>query len=280
MAATREATPTARPSLVRRGLWWAADYIYAARRQLAVLSVPWAIGRPRPAPAAWSTDDPDLPEVYLIPGVYEHWTFLRPLGDALARAGHRVRVVHGLGVNRRGIPDTAEHLGRILSRTPPPPAGRVLVAHSKGGLIGKHLLVSSGAAARAAREAAAGGDPAAAAATAAENGRPLGLLGLVAVATPFGGSRLAGLFVIPSIRAFRPNDETILTLGRDASVNGRIVSVFGPWDPHIPEGSSLDGATNIAVPTAGHFRVLGAAATVRAVLDGIAILSRGDVSAD
>ena len=82
------------------------------------------------------------------------------------------------------------------------------------------------------------------------------------------------------VRAFRPNDETILTLGRDASVNGRIVSVFGPWDPHIPEGSSLDGATNIAVPTAGHFRVLGAAATVRAVLDGIAILSRGDVSAD
>jgi hypothetical protein len=278
MAATREAIPTARPSLVRRGLWWAADYVYAARRQLAVLSFPWAIGRPRPAPAAWSRDDPELPEVYLLPGVYEHWTFLRPLGDALARAGHRVRVVHGLGVNRRAVPHTAEVLGRILSETPPPPAGRVLVAHSKGGLIGKHLLVSSGAAARAAVEAATGGDPAAAAAATTEDGRPLGVLGLVAVATPFGGSRLAGLFVIPSIRAFRPDDETIVTLGRDASVNGRIVSVFGPWDPHIPEGSALDGATNIVVPTAGHFRVLGAAATTRAVLDGIALLSRGGVS--
>ncbi|WP_194396503.1 esterase/lipase family protein [Microbacterium atlanticum] len=276
MAVTRETTSDPRPSLIRRGLWWAADYAYAARRQLAVLSFPWAIGRPRPTPPAWSRDGDDLPEILLVPGVYEHWTFLRPLGDALARAGHRVGVVHGLGVNRRSVPDTAERLAHLLAQTPAPPAGRVLVAHSKGGLIGKHLLVSSGAAARAAAAAAAGGDPASAAATAAEDGRPLGLLGLVAVATPFGGSRLAGLFVIPSIRAFHPDDETILTLRRDSSVNGRIVSVFGPWDPHIPEGSALDGATNIAVGTAGHFRLLGADATTHAVLDGIAILRGGE----
>lgn len=304
MAHPTRAMPGGRPSIARRGLWWAADYVYAARRQLAVLSFPWAVGRPRPVPATWRRGDPQLPEVYLLPGVYEHWTFLRPLGDALARAGHRVRVVHGLGVNRRGIPATAERLAQLLGEEPAPPGGRVLVAHSKGGLIGKHLLVSSGAAARAAIEAATGGDPAAAAATAsapaatappataprataadppaadppsaarADDGRPLGVLGMVAVATPFGGSRLAGLFVIPSIRAFLPDDETILTLGRDTSVNGRIVSVFGPWDPHIPEGSALDGAANIAVPAAGHFRVLGSAATHRAVLDGIALLAR------
>ncbi|MFC8680089.1 esterase/lipase family protein [Microbacterium ureisolvens] len=262
------------PNLIRRGLAWVADYVYAARRQFAVFSFPWAVGRPRPTPSSWSGGDPALPEVYLVPGVYEHWTFLRPLGDALASAGHRVRVVHGLGVNRRGIPATADRLGELLARTPAPDAGRVLVAHSKGGLIGKHLLVSSGAAARAAAVAAAGGDPAEAAAAATDGGRPLGLIGLVAVATPFGGSRLASLFVVPSIRAFRPSDETILTLGRETSVNGRIVSVFGPWDPHIPEGSALDGATNIAVPTSGHFRVLSARATQRAVLDGIALLAR------
>jgi len=258
---------------VGRGLSWIADYVYAARRQLAVLSLPWAIGRPRPLPQPWRRGDPALPEVYLIPGVYEHWTFVRPLGDALAAAGHRVSVVHGLGVNRRTIASTSARLAELLARTPAPDAGRVLVAHSKGGLIGKHLLVSSGAAARAAAEAAVGGDPAEAAASASDGGRPLGLIGLVAVATPFGGSRLARLFVVPSIRAFRPTDETILTLGRETSVNGRIVSVFGPWDPHIPEGSALDGATNIVVPTSGHFRVLGARATQRAVLDGIAVLT-------
>lgn len=263
-----------------RGLAWIADYVYAGRRQLAVLSLPWAIGQPRPVPRAWRRGDPALPEVYLVPGVYEHWTFLRPLGDALAAAGHRVSVVHGLGVNRRAIAATADRLAEVLARTPAPTAGRVLVAHSKGGLIGKHLLVSSGAAARAAAEAAAGGDPAEAAAAASDHGRPLGLIGLIAVATPFGGSKLARLFVVPSIRAFRPKDETILTLGRETSVNGRIVSVFGPWDPHIPEGSALDGATNIAVPTSGHFRVLGARSTERAVLDGIAVLTGADSPAE
>ncbi|MDY0908663.1 hypothetical protein [Microbacterium sp. CFBP9034] len=265
----------ARPSLVRRGVWWAADYLYAARRQLAVVAPPWSLGRARSVPASWERGDPDRPTVVLLPGVYEHWTFLRPLGDALARAGHRVDVVHGLGMNRRGIPETAERLGRLLADHPAPPAGRVLVAHSKGGLIGKHLLVTSGAATEAAAEAAAGGDPAQAAASAPPptGGRPLGLLGLVAIATPFAGARLARLFLVPSIRAFVPANKTIVMLGRETSVNGRIVSVFGPYDPHIPEGSALDGATNVAVPAAGHFRVLASRRTHQAVLDGVNLLA-------
>jgi hypothetical protein len=264
-----------KPWSVQRALWWTADYIYAVRRQAAILAPPWALWRRRPTPEKWRTGSPGLPEVVLLPGVYEHWTFLRPLGDALAAAGHRVRVVHGLGVNRRAVADTAERLARVLADLPVAPAGRVLVAHSKGGLIGKHLLVKTGAAAAAAAEASVGGDPAAAAAAAPlRAGRaPLGVLGLVAVATPFGGARRARLFFVPSIRAFLPGNETIVMLGRETSVNGRIVSVFGPYDPHIPEGSALDGATNIVVPTQGHFRVLGSATTHAAVLDGIGLLA-------
>lgn len=266
-----------RPGAVRRALWWAADYLYAARRQLTVVSLPWTFGRPRPAPAAWSHGSTGLPEVVLLPGVYEHWTFLRPLGDALSAAGHRIVVVHGLGMNRRSIPDTSERLGRLLAEQPAPPSGRVFVAHSKGGLIAKHLLVTSGAAGAAAVEATTGGDPAEAAASATPEtgGPPMGVLGLVAVATPFGGARRARLFVDPSIRAFLPDDETIVMLGRETSINGRIVSVFGPYDAHIPEGSGLEGATNVAVPTAGHFRVLGSPKTHAAVLEGIRLLAAG-----
>ena len=99
---------------------------------------------------------------------------------------------------------------------------------------------------------------------------------MVAVATPFAGARRARIFVDPSIRAFLPDDETIVMLGRETSINGRIVSIYGPFDPHIPEGSALDGATNIAVPAAGHFRVLAAPSTHRAVLDGIALLGQRD----
>ena len=213
--------------------------------------------------------------------MYEHWTFLRPLGNALNAAGHRVRVVHGLGTNRRGIAETSERLGRALAKRTPSAAGRVLVAHSKGGLIGKHLLVVVG---RGGGGRDRGGDRRGSGGcrgkrsrtcgqTTASTDTPLGVLGLVAVCTPFHGSHLAGLFIVPSIRAFLPDDETIVMLGREDSVNGRIVSIFGRFDPHIPGGSALDGATNVIVPAAGHFRVLGSRATHEAVLDGVALLS-------
>lgn len=238
-----------RASALARGWWWAQDYVYAAVRQAAILATPWRLGRPRPVPRAWREGSTALAEIILLPGVYEHWTFLRPLGDALNAAGHRVSVVHGLGMNRRGVAETSARLGRALAARPAGPAGRVIVAHSKGGLIGKHLLVSSGTA------------------------DAIDLLGLVAVCAPFHGSPLAALFLVPSIRAFLPEDETIVMLGRDESVNARIVSVFGRFDPHIPGGSALDGATNVIVPAQGHFRILGSTKTHAAVLDGVRMLS-------
>ncbi|MBT2517012.1 alpha/beta fold hydrolase [Streptomyces sp. ISL-90] len=226
--------------------WWARDYAYAAGRQLAFA------GARRP-PVHWRTGDPAKPEVVLLPGVYEHWSFLRPLGDALNAAGHRVLVVHGLGPNRLGVAETATRLERALARVSVPPAGRVIVGHSKGGLIGKYLLV--------------GGDDS------GDRAGALGIRGVVGVCTPFGGARRARLFLDPSIRALLPSDETIVMLGTAASVNARIVSVFGTYDPHVPDGSVLDGATNVRVPVAGHFRVLAARETHVAVLEGIALLT-------
>ena len=64
--------------------------------------------------------------------------------------------------------------------------GVALVAHSKGGLIGKHLLAFD--------------DP---------DGR---LDRLVAVATPFGGSRLARYAMGSTLRAFLPGDPVIRSL--------------------------------------------------------------------
>ena len=224
--------------------WWALDYAYAGWRQLAVLGA-------RRLPSAWRTGDADKPEVVLLPGVYEHWSFLRPLGDALNAAGHRVTIVHGLRLNRRPIVETSDRLARALARVRVRPAGRVLVAHSKGGLVGKHLLLR-------------------------DEAEALQLRGLVAVCTPFAGARRARLFTDPSIRALLPGDETIVMLGNAASVNSRIVSVFGTFDAHVPDGSALDGATNVRVPVAGHFRVLGAPETLLAVRDGIARISTRD----
>lgn len=221
--------------------WWARDYAYAARRQLAVFGA-------RRTPRHWLRGDETLPEIVLLPGVYEHWTFLRPLGERLNRAGYRVRNVHGMGVNRAPIVETSDKLARALEKLPTPTAGRIVVGHSKGGLIGKHLLIR-------------------------EDAEALAVLGLVAICTPFGGSSRARLFRDPSVRALLPTDATIVMLGEAASVNGRIVSIFGTFDPHVPDGSALDGATNVRVPVAGHFRVLAAPATADAVLEGLELLA-------
>lgn len=234
------------PSALR---YWALDYVYAGARQLASL-----IQGRRP-PARWRTGDPAKPQVVLLPGVYEHWSFLRPLGDALNAQGHRVLAVHGMGINRRAIGETSQRVARALARVRVPDAGRVVVAHSKGGLIGKHLLLD-------------------------EHADAVGLRGVVAVCTPFAGARRARLFTDPSIRALLPSDETIVMLGSATSVNARIVSVFGTFDPHIPDGSALDGATNVRVPVAGHFRVLGARETLLAVRDAVALLTAADDASD
>ena len=83
-----------------------------------MLATPWSIFRRSPGPEGVEPGIRDLPEAVLLPGVYEHWTFLRPLGDSLSAAGYRVRVVHGLGTNRRSVVQTSERLGQLLERTP------------------------------------------------------------------------------------------------------------------------------------------------------------------
>jgi hypothetical protein len=48
----------------------------------------------------------------------------------------------------------------------------------------------------------------------------------------------------------------------------RVVSIWGWYDPHIPEGCFLAGARNIEVPVGGHFRILGSP-TVLALVDDL-----------
>jgi hypothetical protein len=92
---------------------------------------------------------------------------------------------------------------------------------------------------------------------------------LTAIATPFGGSMMARYMVVRTLRAFLPTDATITTLAANLVLNGRITSVYGEWDAHIPNGSMLDGATNVEVPAVGHFRVLRDPRVLAAVLEGV-----------
>lgn len=219
--------------LTRRGWWWVLDYLYAALWQ-ARSFLP---GRP---PSSFR--DGEMRPVVIIPGIYETWRFMNPLVTAINGAGHPVHVMTMLQHNRRPVLAAAELIAEYLERHDL--RNVVIVAHSKGGLIGKFLMLDPGSAAR--------------------------IDSMVSICTPFSGSRYATLMLLPSLRAFSPRNSMTLRMARERGVNGHITSIFGHFDPHIPEGSELPGAHNIRLDTGGHFRILGTPQTIAAVLECIA----------
>ncbi|MET4058698.1 triacylglycerol lipase [Arthrobacter sp. UYP6] len=203
---------------------WAADYAYVGYWQ-----VNGFLFRKDPsgylAPAAGTR----RPPVILIPGVYENWQFLRPLAEMLSAQGHPVHTVAPLGYNRGRIDRMAGLVQQYL--VDQGLSGAVVVAHSKGGLIGKALMLLPEGSRRVER--------------------------MVAVNTPFSGSVYASFFLVPSIRAFSPRNKLLRRLQQSNDVNARITSVYSRFDPHIPGGSRLPGARNIQLETLGHFRPIG-----------------------
>lgn len=67
-----------------------------------------------------------------------------------------------------------------------------------------------------------------------------------------------------------PNDLGLLKLSANLSVNAKIISIYSSFDPHIPGGCDLAGATNIKLPTLGHFRLLSDVRLHHAVLKHLA----------
>jgi hypothetical protein len=228
-------------NLFKKAGVWILDYAYAAALHVRAIAGGWRV------PEHYAHGEPGKPTVVLIPGVYERWNFLKPIADRLWEDGYSISIVHGLGYNRRPVVGTSDRLAAALSRVRANPAGRIIVAHSKGGLVGKHLML--------------------------HHHEDLGVRGVVAVCTPFAGSRYAKYLLNPTLRAFSPTDETIVLLGRDSSVNAQIVSIFGPFDPHVPDGSVLVGATNVRVPVSGHFRILHSAEAIGAAADAVTLLA-------
>lgn len=221
-----------------------ADYEYVLRHQLRA-----AFDRGRPE--ALVDDSGDSGPVVLLPGIYETWRFLHPLARRLHAAGHPVHVVSALGDNRMSLREAAEVVRRHLAENHL--SDVTIVAHSKGGLVARLLLGMPEPAARIRR--------------------------VVAISTPFSGSGLARWVPIPAVRALRPDDPELLGAVSAGGDPGRIVSIWGWYDPHIPEGCALAGARNVEVPVGGHFRILGSP-TVLGLVDELARDSAQDSARD
>lgn len=201
----------------------AVDYAWAYRLRITSLRI---------TPGGGSNPAQLLPgalrPILLLPGVYETWHFLEPIANHLHGLGHPVHVVPTFGRNLRPIAEMAALAASYLQEQ-----GLVdvaIVAHSKGGLIGKTLMLAESPAAP--------------------------VTSMVAINTPFAGSDYAHLVPIRTLREFVPTHDTIVRLAANAAVNAHITSIYSSWDPIIPNGSVLEGATNLELPITGHFRIL------------------------
>lgn len=217
---------------LREFRWWIQDYAYAAQRQ-------WR-GGPPSSPNAFSFGD--RCPVVIIPGVYERWQFLWPTVTRIHAAGHPVFTVDTLARNTASVPRAAQNIAEFLADRDL--RNVVVLAHSKGGLIGKYVMAELDLDAR--------------------------IAGMIAVATPFLGSGWARYMLAPSLRAFSAFDPHIVALQARHGTNKKITSIFARFDPHIPEGSALPGARNIRIDTGGHFRLLDDPRTISAIFDALA----------
>lgn len=222
MAVTR---PRRAPAIAR-------DYGLALRWRAAAL-------RRHAVPEAWASGARH--PVVLVPGVWEPWQFLREIGERLHEAGHPVHVVPEVRRNNAPIPDVAAVVHAAIERLDLRHVR--LVAHSKGGLIGKHILANLDTEHRIDR--------------------------VLAIATPFGGSVRANATLFPALREFRPAHPTMRALDAATEVNARITSIYGAYDFHVPAGSALAGAVNVEVPYIGHFGVLTDERVIAEVLEAV-----------
>lgn len=179
--------------------------------------------------------------VILIPGIFGKWGFMKHLGDALSYLGHPVHVLPKLGYNVSNIPDAANMLhvaiDKIFSEDKSSdestvPRGAIIVAHSKGGLIGKYFL--------------------------AHHNKKNHVAGMISIATPYSGSSLGNFLPVDAIEELDVDSPLIHELGSKTEVNAKIISIIPEYDNHVwsKNGSTLDGAENIHIPVRGHHKVV------------------------
>lgn len=210
--------------------------------------------------------------VILVPGILGTWSFMKALGDKISLEGHPVYIVPDLGINIYNIPTSAKTLRAIIVHAIPKSGhivpkvsrgaeavrkvieknnlqGAVLVAHSKGGLIGKYLL--------------------------AHNNTDNRVLGMVSIATPYSGSAMAKLIPHDSFRELNIDSKIIKDLEQHHAVNSKIISIIPEYDNHVwaAKGSFLDGAENIEVAVSGHHKVIFSKEVLRIVLKSIEKIS-------
>lgn len=207
-----------------RIVYWIVDYFYLLRGNLLMF-----IHKNPPEHYLGFVINKKAP-IILIPGISNKWGFLKHLGDKISAKGHPVYIVGKLKFNLFDIRTSAKIVREIIDKNNLEKA--VIVGHSKGGLIGKYFLIH-------------------------EN-KDEKVKGLIALATPFSGSKLANQIPGKAHKELAPESKVIGELNSHKEVNSKIVSIMPEFDNHIwhKKGSFLQGATNITVEIKGHHKII------------------------
>jgi pimeloyl-ACP methyl ester carboxylesterase len=181
--------------------------------------------------------------VIIIPGVLGRWSFLKKLADTISLLGHPVYVVKGLGYNLYTIPDSSKLVESIIQREHLKDV--IIVAHSKGGLIGKHVLI--------------------------HHNQDNNVIGMITIATPYSGSAMAKLVPLDPIKELHNDSQIIKDINAHTSVNDKIISISPLYDNHVwaEKGSFLDGAKNITVQVHGHHKIVYDQSVIDLVKDSV-----------
>lgn len=180
---------------------------------------------------------PPAPVAVGLPGIWESWHVLVPWAGALHEDGWDVHLLAALSDMTAPVPQLArvveEHLASEDVR------GAVLFAHSKGGLVGKTVMLG------------------------AQGWR---VRGMVAFATPFEGAPIVRLApLVPVLEELDPAAEGVRRLAGEADVNARIIQVEAAWDQSVPPGP-LPGARHVVMPINGHSAMMASPQAARTLV--------------
>jgi triacylglycerol lipase len=180
--------------------------------------------------------------IVIIQGKSNRWGFMKKLSDAMSKLGHPVYIAKDLGSNRFDIKTSAKIVRHVIEKNNL--RNVILLGHSKGGIVGKYILINEDTGGR--------------------------IDHLIAIAAPFSGSRIVYRFPRnKSLKEFAPKSKILREISSNKKVDSKIISIMPEFDNHIwaDKGSYLDGATNVKLATKGHHKIVFDKRTIKKITE-------------
>ena len=194
-------------------------------------------------PVAWGNSkivDSSENVVIIIAGLFEHWSFLRKIGNQMADNGYSVRIIPSIGRNLSSLPSQAKKLEQYISVNKI--KNITFVTHSKGGLVALHYMLYCAQTTSVQRH--------------------------IAIAVPFHGTNIGKVLRLRSVRELLPSRVNLLYGNIPETILRKTVSIYPTKDNSVwhEAGSYQGGATNIELDIVGHHKILSSRQTTASIL--------------